>query len=69
MQNYTHDSHLCLIKYAKHFMPLILSVLSVVFLFYLFIYLLIYLFFVFLPFLEPFLRHMEVPRVGVQSEL
>ena len=27
------------------------------------------LFFVFLPFLAPFLQHMEVPRLGVQSEL
>ena len=27
------------------------------------------LFFVFLPFLGPLLRHMEVPRLGVESEL
>ena len=25
--------------------------------------------FVFLPFLGPFLQHMEVPRLGVESEL
>ena len=25
--------------------------------------------YVFLPFLGPYLRHMEVPRLGVQSEL
>ena len=34
--------------------------------FLLFIYLFI---FVFLPFLGPLLRHMEVPRLGVESEL
>ena len=28
-----------------------------------------FFFFVFLPFLGPLLRHMEVPRLGVQSEL
>jgi len=35
-----------------------------------FVYLFIYLFmFVFLAFLGPLLRHMEVPRLGVESEL
>ena len=35
-----------------------------------YLFLLIYLFiFVFLPFLEPLLQHMEVPRLGVESEL
>ena len=29
----------------------------------------LFLFFVFLPFLGPLLRHMEVPRLGVESEL
>ena len=29
----------------------------------------IFFFFVFLPFLGPLPRHMEVPRLGVQSEL
>ena len=28
-----------------------------------------FLFFVFLPFLGPLLGHMEVPRLGVESEL
>ena len=28
-----------------------------------------FFFFVFLPFLGPLLRHMEVPRLGVESEL
>ena len=35
----------------------------------LFIYLLLLLFFVFLLFLGPLLRHMEVPRLGVELEL
>ena len=30
---------------------------------------LVCLFFVFLPFLGPLLRHMEVPRLGVELEL
>ena len=30
---------------------------------------LFYHFFVFLPFLGPLLRHMEVPRLGLQSDL
>ena len=29
----------------------------------------IYLFFVFLPFLGPLPRHVEIPRLGVESEL
>ena len=33
------------------------------------ILLLVCLFVVFLPFLGPFLRHMEVPRLGVESEV
>ena len=37
--------------------------------FILFIYLFIYLFIVFLPFLGLLQRHMEVPRLGVESEL
>ena len=28
-----------------------------------------FFFFVFLPFLKPLLQHMEVPRLGVESEL
>ena len=48
---------------------------SFIFLFYMFFYLFIYLlllllfFFVFLPFLGPLPRDMEVPRLGVKSEL
>ena len=38
------------------------------YLFYLFIFIIFY-FFVFLPFLGLFLWHMEVPRLGVKSEL
>ena len=37
-------------------------------LFYLFIYLFFFLFFFFFCFVGPPLRHMEVPRLGVQSE-
>ena len=36
---------------------------------YIYKYIYIYFFFVFLPFLGPFPQHMEVPRLGVQSEL
>ena len=39
------------------------------FYFILFIYLFIYFFGLFLLFLGPLLRHMEVPRLGVESEL
>ena len=44
-----------ILKYTKHYTYTYISEL--------------FIYFVFLPFLGPLLRHMEVPRLGVKSEL
>ena len=48
---------------------LIMFVFYFIYLFYFILFYFIYLFFVFLLFLGPLLRLMEVPRLGVRSEL